>query len=134
MLIQGNTFRNQGKQQVYGDAVANLKIIGNTFRQEVKSSTSYAIDWILVGDTAMIAGNDVLLTATAADNQSAAAFYIRPNSNQDKENAVICMVNNVINVQNPGTYASYGINFKSNLPKLLVAYNTVVTNTEGTAS
>ncbi len=134
MLIQGNTFRNQGKQQVYGDAVANLKIIGNTFRQEVKSSTSYAIDWILVGDTAMIAGNDVLITATAADNQSAAAFYIRPNSNQDKENAVICMVNNVLNVQNASTYVAYGINFNSNLPKLLLAHNTVVTNAEGTAS
>lgn len=134
MLIEGNTFRNQGKQQVYGDAVAKLKIIGNTFRQEVKSSTSYAIDWLLVGDTAMIAGNDVLITATAADNQSAAAFYIRPNSYQDKENAVICMVNNVLNVQNASTYVAYGINFNSNLPQLLLAHNTVVTNAEGTAS
>ena len=134
MLIEGNTFRNQGKQQIYGDAVAKLKIIGNTFRQEYKTSTSYAIDWLLVGDTTMIAGNDVLVTATAADNQSATAFYIRPNTSQDKENAVICMVNNVINVQNPGTYAGYGIHFNSNLPKLLLAHNTVVTNTEATAA
>ena len=133
MLIEGNTFRNQGKQQVYGDAVANLKIIGNTFRDEVKSSNSNPIDWILIGDTAMIANNDILQTATAADNQSATAIYLRPNAGQDKE-AVLCLINNVINVQNASSYVSYGINFNSNLPRLLLANNTIVTNGEGTAS
>ena len=134
MLIEGNTFRDQGKQQVYGDAVANLRIIGNTFRMNVTASNQYGIDWLLVGDTALIAGNDFLFTAPATSAQASNPVYFRPNTYQDKENAVICMVNNVINVQNPGTYASYGINFNSNLPKLLLAYNTVVTNTEGTAA
>lgn len=134
MLIQGNIFRNQGKQQVYGDAVANLQILNNTFRQEVKSSTPYSIDWILVGGVATIENNDFLLTASAADNQSATAIYLRPNAYQDKENAEIRIINNVINVQNASSYVSYGINFNSNLPQILLAHNTIVTNAGGTAS
>ena len=134
MLIAGNRFQNQGKQMVYGDAVNNLQILNNTFREEVTASNQYGIDWLLVGDTAMIANNDFLFTTPATSSQASTPIYIRPNSYQDKENAVICLINNVINVQNAGEYASYGINFNSNLPKLLVAYNTVVTNTLGTAA
>ena len=134
MLIQGNTFRDQGKQQVYGDAVANLQILNNTFRMNVTASNQYAIDWLLVGETATIANNDFLFTTPATSSQSSTPIYIRPNSYQDKENAEIRMINNVINVQNAGTYASYGINFNSNLPRLLLAYNTVVTNTPATAA
>lgn len=134
MLIQGNTFRDQGKQQVYGDAVANLQILNNTFRMNVTASNQYAIDWLLVGETATIANNDFLFTTPATSSQSSTPIYIRPNSYQDKENAEIRIINNVINVQNAGTYASYGINFNSNLPRLLLAYNTVVTNTPATAA
>ena len=134
MLIQGNTFRDQGKQQVYGDAVANLQILNNTFRMNVTASNQYAIDWLLVGETATIANNDFLFTTPATSSQSSTPIYIRPNSYQDKENAEIRMINNVINVQNAGTNASYGINFNSNLPRLLLAYNTVVINTPATAA
>ena len=37
-------------------------------------------------------------------------------------------------MQNASTYAGYGINFNSNLPKLLLANNTVVINTPATAA
>lgn len=134
MLIRGNRFANQGKQQLYGDAVSNLQIIGNTFRAEAKSSSANAIDWLLIGDTAIIADNDILYTAAASDNQSIKAIYLRPNSYQDKENAVWCIVNNVVNVQNASSYASYCINFSTNMCKLLVAHNTMVLQSEGTAS
>ncbi len=134
MLIQGNTFLGQGKQMLYGDAVSNLNIIGNTFRAEAKSSNANAIDWLLIGDTANIIGNDILYTGTAADNQSIKAIYIRPNSYQDKENVLLRVINNVVNVQNASDYASYCINFSTNLPKLLVANNTFVINSQATAS
>ena len=134
MLIQGNRFRNQGNQMIYGDAVSNLQIIGNTFRGEAKKSNFCAIDWLLVGETATIAYNDIYFTALAADDVNFQALYFRPNSYQDKENAVLRIINNVVNVQNASTYASYCINFNSNLPKLLVAYNTMVLNSAGTAA
>ena len=134
MLISRNTIRNQGKQMVYGDAVSNLQIIGNTFRAQVKSSSANAIDWILLGGTSTIAENDIYYSGTAADNQSIKAIYIRPNSYQDKENTLLQVVNNVINVQNGSTYASYCINTSTNMPKLLFAHNTMVMNSEGTAS
>jgi len=134
MLISGNSFFNQGKQMLYGDAVSNLQIVGNSFRGEAKSGNANAIDWLLVGDTATIMGNDILFTGTASDNQSIKAIYLRPNSYQDKEKAVIRIINNVVNVQNASDYASYCINFSSNMPKLLVANNTMVVNSEGTAS
>ncbi len=134
MLISHNSIRNQGKQMVYGDAVSNLQIIGNTFRAQVKSSSANAIDWILLGGTCTIAENDIYYSGTAADNQSIKAIYIRPNSYQDKENTLLQVVNNVINVQNSCTYASYCINTSSNMPKLLFAHNTMVMNSEGTAS
>lgn len=134
MLIRGNNFRNQGTQMIYGDAVSNLRIIGNTFRGQVKKSTTCAIDWLLIGDTATIADNDILLTATASDNQNFQALYFRPNSYQDKENAVLYLVNNVINAQNASSYATYAINLNSNLPKLLLVHNTMVLASEGTAS
>ncbi len=134
MLISRNTIRNQGKQMVYGDAVSNLQIIGNTFRAQAKSSSANAIDWILLGGTCTIAENDIYYSGTAADNQSIKAIYIRPNSYQEKENTLLQVVNNVINVQNSCTYASYCINTSSNMPKLLFAHNTMVMNSEGTAS
>lgn len=134
MLISGNRIQNQGKQMLYGDAVSNLQIIGNTFRAEAKSSNANAIDWLLVGDTATIMGNDILFTGAASDNQSIKAIYLRPNSYQDKEKAVIRIINNVVNVQNASEYASYCINFSTNMPKLLVANNTMVINSAGTAS
>ncbi|MBR1808808.1 MAG: DUF4465 domain-containing protein [Paludibacteraceae bacterium] len=134
MLIKGNRIQNQGLQMVYGDAVSNLQIIGNTFRNEVKKSSCAAIDWLLVGDTATISDNDILLTAAASDNINYQAVYFRPNSYQDKEKAVIKIVNNVINARNASTYASYAINFNTNMPKLLVAHNTVVLNSEGAAA
>ncbi len=134
MLISHNSIRNQGKQMVYGDAVSNLQIIGNTFRAQVKSSSANAIDWILLGGTCTIAENDIYYSGTAADNQSIKAIYIRPNSYQDKENTLLQVVNNVINVQNGSEYASYCINTSSNMPKLLFAHNTMVMNSAGTAS
>ncbi len=134
MLISRNTIRNQGKQMVYGDAVSNLQIMDNTFRAQVKSSSANAIDWILLGGTSTIAGNDIYYSGTAADGQSIKAIYIRPTSYQDKENTLLQVVNNVINVQNGSTYASYCINTRSNMPKLLFAHNTMVMNSEGTAS
>lgn len=134
MLISRNTIRNQGKQMVYGDAVSNLQIIGNTFRAQAKSSSANAIDWILLGGTCTIAENDIYYSGTAADNQSIKAIYIRPNSYQDKENTLLQVVNNVVNVQNGSEYASYCINTSSNMPKLLFAHNTMVMNSEGTAS
>ena len=134
MLIGWNTFRNQGKQMVYGDAVSSLQIIGNTFRAQAKSSSANAIDWILLGGTSTIAQNDIFYSGEAADNQSIKAIYIRPNSYQDKENTLLQVVNNVINVQNGSEYASYCINTSSNMPKLLFAHNTMVMNSAGTAS
>ena len=134
MLIRHNTIRNQGKQMVYGDAVSNLQIIGNTFRAQVKSSSANAIDWILLGGTSTIAENDIYYSGTAADDQNIKAIYIRPNSYQDKENTLLQVVNNVVNVQNGSTYASYCINTSTNMPKLLFAHNTMVMNSEGTAS
>lgn len=134
MLIGRNTFRNQGKQMVYGDAVSSLQIIGNTFRAQAKSSSANAIDWILLGGTSTIAQNDIFYSGEAADNQSIKAIYIRPNSYQDKENTLLQVVNNVVNVQNSSTYASYCINTSTNIPKLLFAHNTMVMNSEGTAS
>ena len=134
MLISRNTIRNQGKQMVYGDAVSNLQIIGNTFRAQAKSSSANAIDWILLGGTSTIAENDIFYSGTAADNQSIKAIYIRPNSYQDKENTLLQVVNNVVNVQNGSEYASYCINTSSNMPKLLFAHNTMVMNSAGTAS
>lgn len=134
MLIRGNTFRNQGRQMLYGDAVSNLQIIGNTFRAQVQSSNAVAIDWLLMGDTATIAANDFLYTGTAADAQSIKCVYIRPNSYQDKQNTLLRVINNVINVQNESTYASYCINFSSNMCKLFVAHNTMVLNSQADAS
>lgn len=134
MLISRNTIRNQGKQMVYGDAVSNLQIIGNTFRAQAKSSSANAIDWILLGGSSTIAENDIFYSGTAADNQSIKAIYIRPNSYQDKENTLLQVVNNVVNVQNGSEYASYCINTSSNMPKLLFAHNTMVMNSAGTAS
>ena len=134
MLIEGNRFQNQGCQMLYGDAVSNLQIIGNTFRGQAKSSNAKAIDWILIGDTALVANNDILYTGEEADNQSIIAICIRPNSLQDKENALWKMVNNVVNVQNGSSYASYCVNFSTNMCKLLVAHNTMVLQSEGTAS
>lgn len=134
MLIQGNRFVNQGKQQLYGDAVSHLQIIGNTFRAEAKSSNANAIDWLLIGDTAVIAGNDILYTGEASDNQSIKAIYLRPNSYQDKENAMWCIVNNVVNVQNASAYASYCFNASTNMCKLLLAHNTMVMQSEATSS
>ena len=134
MLIQSNSFRNQGKQMLYGDAVQGLQIIGNTFRAEAKSSSAIAIDWLLIGGTATIEGNDILYTGEVSDNQSIKAIYLRPNSYQDKENATWRIVNNVVNVQNASSYASYCINFSTNMCKLLVANNTMVMQSEGTAS
>ena len=134
MLISHNTFRNQGCQMLYGDAVSNLQVLNNTFRTAVKKSSCAAIDWLLIGDTATIAGNDIYLTAAASDDLNYQAVYFRPNSYQDKENAVLYMVNNVIHAANESTYASYALNLNSNLPKLLVAYNTIVLDAEGTAA
>ncbi len=134
MLISHNSIRNQGKQMVYGDAVSNLQIIGNTFRAQVKSSSANAIDWILLGGTCTIADNDIYYSGTAADNQSIIAICIRPNGYQDRENTLLRVMNNVVNVQNGSTYASYCINLRSSMPKLLLAHNTMVMNSEGTAS
>ena len=134
MLISNNTFRNQGKQMLYGDAVEGLQIIGNTFRAEAKSSNANAIDWLLIGGDATIANNNILYTGAASDNQSIKAIYLRPNSYQDKENATWRIINNVVNVQNGSSYASYCINFSTNMCKLLVASNTMVLQSEGTAS
>lgn len=134
MLISRNTFRNQGNQMLYGDAVSRLQVLNNTFRAEVKKSNCAAIDWLLIGDTATIAGNDIYMTAEASDNLNYQALYFRPNSYQDKENAVLYIVNNAIYAANGSTYASYAVNLNSNLPKLLVAHNTIVLNAEGTAA
>lgn len=134
MLIQSNSFRNQGKQMLYGDAVEGLQILDNTFRAQAKSSSAIAIDWLLIGGIARIEGNDILYTGTAADNQSIKAIYLRPNSYQDKDNAMWKIVNNVVNVQNASTYASYCINFSTNMCKLYVAHNTMVMQSEATAS
>lgn len=134
MLIQGNTFRNQGNQMIYGDAVSNLRITGNTFRGEAKKSNFCAIDWLLIGDTATVEGNDIYFTASTADNINFQALYFRPNSYQDKQNTLLRIVNNVVNVQNASSYASYCINFNTNMPRLLVAHNTMVLTSEGTAS
>lgn len=134
MLISRNTFRNQGNQMLYGDAVSRLQVLNNTFRAEVKKSNCAAIDWLLIGDTAVIAGNDIYMTAEASDNLNYQALYFRPNNYQDKENAVLYIVNNAIYATNGSTYASYAVNLNSNLPKLLVAHNTIVLNAEGTAA
>ena len=134
MLISRNTFRNQGNQMLYGDAVSKLQVLNNTFRTEVKKSNCAAIDWLLIGDTAVIAGNDIYMTAEASDNLNYQALYFRPNSYQDKENAVLFVINNTIYAANASTYASYAVNLNSNLPKLLVAHNTIVLNAEGTAA
>ncbi len=134
MLISRNTFRNQGNQMLYGDAVSKLQVLNNTFRTEVKKSNCAAIDWLLIGDTAVIAGNDIYMTAEASDNLNYQALYFRPNSYQDKENAVLFVINNTIYAANASTYASYAVNLNSNLPKLLVAHNTIVLHAEGTAA
>lgn len=134
MLISRNTFRNQGNQMLYGDAVSRLQVLNNTFRAEVKKSNCAAIDWLLIGDTATIAGNDIYMAAEASDDLNYQALYFRPNSYQDKENAVLYIVNNAIYAANGSTYASYAVNLNSNLPKLLVAHNTIVLNAEGTAA
>ena len=134
MLISRNTFRNQGNQMLYGDAVSRLQVLNNTFRAEVKKSNCAAIDWLLIGDTAVIAGNDIYMTAEASDDLNYQALYFRPNIYQDKENTVLYIVNNAIYAANGSTYASYAVNLNSNLPKLLVAHNTIVLNAEGTAA
>lgn len=134
MLISRNTFRNQSNQMLYGDAVSKLQVLNNTFRAEVKKSNCAAIDWLLIGDTTTIAGNDIYMAAEASDDLNYQALYFRPNSYQDKENAVLYIVNNAIYAANGSTYASYAVNLNSNLPKLLVAHNTIVLNAEGTAA
>lgn len=134
MLISHNTFRSQGTQMIYGDAVSNLQILNNTFRGEVKNSSAAAIDWLLVGNRATIAGNDIYLTANASDNLNYQALNFRPNSYQDKENAEIYIVNNAIYAANGSTYASYALNLNSNLPKITLEHNTIVLNAEGTAA
>ena len=134
MLISRNTFRNQGNQMLYGDAVSKLQVLNNTFRAEVKKSNCAAIDWLLIGDTTTIAGNDIYMAAEASDDLNYQALYFRPNSYQDKENAVLFVINNTIYAANASTYASYAVNLNSNLPKLLVAHNTIVLHAEGTAA
>ena len=46
MLIQSNSFRNQGKQMLYGDAVEGLQILDNTFRAQAKSSSAHCVCFV----------------------------------------------------------------------------------------